>query len=158
MCATPLGFPVIGAYYEPIIQRFAVPTRGGRRYISLTVGHTDKIDRRDAVKGIAANFVHAADACHLQMIALALEQEAVEEAVLMPMVSVHDCFAFLACHAARSNEIVRDQWYRLHQNNLLNGIRESARLDLPNAVKLPDPPPRGSTDLKQIMKSFFAFN
>jgi DNA-directed RNA polymerase len=92
------------------------------------------------------------------MIALAVEKEAIEEAVLMPMASVHDCFAFLACHAARSNEIVRDQWYRLHQNNLLNGIRESARLDLPNTVKLPDPPPRGSTDLKQIMKSFFAFN
>ena len=155
---TPLDFPVVGAYYEPIIQRFAVPTRGGRRYISLTVGHTDKIEPRDAADGIAANFVHAADACHLQMIALAVEMEAIEEAVLMPMASVHDCFAFLACHAAPANEIIRDQWCRLHQTNLLDEVRESARRDLPNTAKLPDPPPRGSTDLKQIMKSFFAFN
>jgi DNA-directed RNA polymerase len=155
---TPLGFPVIGAYYEPIIKRFAVPTRGGRRYISLTVGHTDKIEPRDAANGIAANFVHAADACHLQMIALAIELEAIEEAIPMPMVSVHDCFAFLACHAARGNEIIRDQWDRLHENNLLNEVRESARRDLPNTVKLPDTPPRGNQDNKQIAKSFFAFN
>src|SRR5262249_17516131 len=33
----PSGFPVIGAYYKPVIQRFAVPTRNGRRYVNLTV-------------------------------------------------------------------------------------------------------------------------
>jgi DNA-directed RNA polymerase len=155
---TPLGFPVVGAYYGPIKQRFAIPTRNGRRYVTLIVGHTDEIDGHDARNGIAANFVHAADACHLQMVALALEQETIEEATLMPMVSVHDCFAFLACHAARGNEIIRDQWERLHRNNLLNEVRESARRDLPKTVKLPDAPPQGTLELKQIAKSFFAFN
>jgi DNA-directed RNA polymerase len=155
---TPLGFPVIGAYYKPVIHRFAVPTRSGRRYVNLIVGHKDEIDRRDAVDGIAANFVHAADGCHLHMVALAVEKEAIDEATPMPMASVHDCYAFLACHAARGNEIIRDQYIRLHRHNLLNEVRESARCDLPETANLPDLLQRDDLELEQIAKSFFAFN
>lgn len=74
------------------------------------------------------------------------------------MVSVHDCFGTIAPHAKRLNEIIREQFRRLHKrHNLLNDVRESARRDLPKSTELPLPPEIGDLELDEILSSFHAF-
>jgi hypothetical protein len=69
--------------------------------------------------------------------------------------SVHDCFACLAPHARRFNEIIREQFVRLHtQHDLLGQVREFARRNLPRGTALPVSPAKGTLDLKP---SYWAF-
>jgi DNA-directed RNA polymerase len=142
---TALGFPVVNAYYEPDKKRI-----GGRQLRrTFVIGDKDKIHKDDAMDGIAANFIHAADAAFLQLIAIAAKKEGI------PMVSVHDCAGTLAPRAGRLNEIARDQFERLHGRNLLNDILRATQLRLPKTAQLPNPPPIGNLALEQVAQSFF---
>jgi DNA-directed RNA polymerase len=144
-CNTSLSWPLINAYYKPDTKR--IEGRQLRR--SFVIGDKDDVDLKDAKDAIAANFIHAADAAHLQLVALAARREGI------PMMSIHDCYVTIAPRAGRLNEIARDQFIRLHRHNLLNDIREATRLNLPKTVQLPKPPPIGNGELEQVAQSFF---
>jgi DNA-directed RNA polymerase len=149
---TPLGLPVGNCYYIPEIHNISLKLNGRRRRVKFIVGDTDQVDRRKAVNSVTANFVHSADAAHLQMVALAAQAEGID------MVAVHDSFGCLAPRAKRFNQIVREQFYKLHTDyNLLAAVRESARRNLPRRVVLPPLPKTGSLDLTQVLKSQHAF-
>src|SRR5262249_28887271 len=97
----------------------------------------------------AANLIQSLDAAHLQMVVNAAAAEGIQ------MVSVHDCFGCLAPHAKRLNEIIREQFVRLHtQYDLLGQVRDFARRNLPRGTALPGPPAKGTLDLKP---SYWAF-
>jgi DNA-directed RNA polymerase, mitochondrial len=133
----------------------APPLKKGRsRRTKLVVRDKEDILEKKAVNAVAANFVHSVDAAHLQPVALAAAKEGIS------MVSVHDCFGCLAPHARRFNEIIREQFVRLHtRNNLLVGVWASARRDLSAAgrKKLPPPPKIGDLELEQVLNSYHAF-
>jgi DNA-directed RNA polymerase len=151
---TPLGLPVLNAYYEPLpSQRFSVTIAGKRRRADLITGDTDDVDN-GAWRKTTANFVHSSDACHLHMVANATAKEAI------PLATIHDCFGTIAPHARRLNEIVRQQFVQLHENyNWLEQVLASAKRDLPKSVhnKLPELPQRGDLDPSGVLQSFFAF-
>jgi DNA-directed RNA polymerase len=77
----------------------------------------------------------------------------------IPLATVHDCFGTTAPHARRLNQILREQFVRLHNHNLLEQVLEMAKHDLPKSAhdKLPELPPRGNLDLTGVLQSFFAF-
>jgi DNA-directed RNA polymerase len=149
----PLGLPILNAYYDPIKERYSVKINGRRRRTDVTIGDTDDIDPTGSRNSVTANFVHAADACHLQMVALAADKENI------PLATIHDCFGTLAPRAKRLNEILREQFVRLHRHNLLNELREAAKRDLPKRThaKLPELPKIGNLEIEGVLKSFFAF-
>jgi DNA-directed RNA polymerase len=152
---TPLGLPVHSRYHEPEIEIIRTPLKGGRsRRTKLVVGDKKKVLKRKAVNAAAANFVHSVDAAHLQLVALAAAKEGI------PMASVHDCFGCLAPHAQRLNEIIRQQFVRLHKrNNPLADVWASAKRDLSatGRKKLPLPPKIGDLDLDRVLNSYHAF-
>jgi DNA-directed RNA polymerase len=150
---TPLGLPVVNAYYKPIIKPVSVKIEGKRRRNNLIVGETKDISST-AKTSITANFVHSSDACYLHAVANATAKEAI------PLVTIHDCYGAIAPHARRSNEIVREQFVQLHENyNWLERALLSAKRVLPKSVhhKLPELPKRGDLDLSGVLQSFFAF-
>jgi DNA-directed RNA polymerase len=150
---TPLGLPVINRYHDPEIERLAVVVNGRRRDVKLTVGDKESIAKDQAEDAVTANFIHSADACHLQMVALAAADEKI------PMASVHDCYATIAPHAGRLNEIIREQFVSLHKrHNWLTGVLVSAKRDLRTDAGLPTSPPLGDLDIDRVVKSFHAFN
>jgi DNA-directed RNA polymerase len=149
---TKLGMTIRNDYFEPRTKRIAIRWNGRRRDLSWIVGETNEIDCKRAANSIAANFVHAADACHLQMVALAAADEG------LPMVTIHDCFGTNATHAARLNKILRQSFERLHRHNLLNEVWQAARRNLPKKVELPPQLSIGELDLAEIAENFFAFN
>jgi DNA-directed RNA polymerase len=143
---TPLGLPVINAYYKPQTKKFSFTLEGRRRRLTWTVGDTDEIGPRKAANSVTANFVHSCDAAHLHMIALAALSEGIE------MVSVHDSFGCLAPNAKRFNAIIREQFYRLHAEHDVLGA-----FSLPRGVVPPAQPQKGALDLRQVLNSFHAF-
>ena len=119
---TPLGLPALNVYYKPIKKTMSVKLNGRRRRANLIVGDSDKIDKRKSTNSITANVVHSCDAAHLQLVALAAAKENIQ------LTTIHDCFGCLAPQAKRLNEILREQFARLHKrHNWLNAIRESAK-------------------------------
>jgi DNA-directed RNA polymerase len=150
------SLPVLNAYYEALEpQTISVTLGGRRRQTDLIPGDGDDVDD-DAWRKITANFVHSTDACHLHMVVNAMTNEAI------PSVTIHDCYGSIAPHAKRSNQIMREQFVRLHENdtyNWLEHILASAKRDLPKSVhhKLPELPQRGKLDLSGVLQSFFAF-
>ena len=150
---TLLGLLVLNAYYEPIIDTISVKIDGKRRRTELITGDTDDIHTK-ANTSVTANFVHSFDACHLHMVANAVAKEAI------PLVPIHDCYGFLAPHAKRGNEVIREQFVELYEGyNWLEQVLLTAKRDLPKSVhdKLPKLPPRGNLDLAGVLQSFFAF-
>lgn len=70
--------------------------------------------------------------------------------------SVHDSFGAIAPRAARLNQIIREQFVRLHtRHNLLNEVRESAKRDL--HAEPPSLPEIGGLQIEDVLASFFAF-
>jgi DNA-directed RNA polymerase len=150
--SSPLGMPIINCYHQPKKERIPISINGRRRRMNLITGDKDAISKVDAKDAVTANFVHSVDAAHLQLVALAAAKENIG------MASVHDCYGFLAPNAGRGNEIIREQFVRLHKrHNLLNEVRESARRDLPKRTELPPLPEIGDLELDEILGSFHAF-
>jgi DNA-directed RNA polymerase, mitochondrial len=146
-----LGLPVLNAYYVPDLRRISVSLAGRRRRVSLVVGDTTEINRKGARQAVTANFVHSCDAAHLQMVANAAAAEAIN------MVGVHDSFGCIAPRAKRFNEIIREQFILLHEeNDMLAEILDTAKRDFPS-VALPSPPEKGDLDLNEILNSYHAF-
>jgi DNA-directed RNA polymerase, mitochondrial len=112
-----LGLPVINERHEPEMKNLSVKLNGRRRSMKFAVGDKPEISEKDAVKAVAANFVHSLDACHLQMVVLAATEEGIE------MASVHDCFGTIAPDAARLKEILPERFVHLHKrHNLLASV------------------------------------
>jgi DNA-directed RNA polymerase len=157
---TPLGFPAVNEYHPSITKQMKRPIidksgkqvlRNGKpvfRYTELAVGYKDSVKIGKAITAAAANFVHSADACLLQMIALACEQEAI------PMVSVHDCFATTANHAGRLKEICGERFLAMYEYDWLDNVWQSARSALPKSVELPPIPKRGNLNIQINFHTF----
>jgi DNA-directed RNA polymerase len=117
------------------------------------MGDTNDVGTK-AITSVTANFVHSSDACHLHMVGNAIAKEAI------PSGTIHDCYGFLAPHAKRGNEILREQFVELHEgNHWLEQVLLSAKRDLPKSAhaKLPKLPERGNLHLAAVLLSFFAF-
>src|SRR6266516_5612293 len=97
---------------------------------------------------IAPNLVHAMDACHLMLVALAAAAEAI------PLVTVHDSFGTLAPYAARLQEIIREQFAKLsRQHNPLAEVLECAKQISERPDKLPALPARGPWEPEAVLES-----
>ena len=148
---TPLGLPVINRYHEPKTKIISVSLKGRRRRVKFAVGDKPGIAKKKAINAVTANFVHSTDAALLQFVALAADKEQIN------LVTVHDCFGTTAPQAARLNEIIRENFVRLHKrHNLLVGVRETTKRDL-RVKNLPPVPAIGSAEIEDILGSFHAF-
>ena len=154
-CTMATGLSMLNAapdYFKSIIKRIKVPLANRTRWRNFTVGNTNEILVTEAVRAAPANFVHALDAAHLHLIALAAAAEKI------PLVAVHDSFATIATRAKRLNEITRDQFVALHEPYWLNAAWESVKRDLPKTAKVPRPPKRGPLDITDVRKNFRAYS
>jgi DNA-directed RNA polymerase len=157
---TELGFPVVNEYHPSITKQMKRPIlnkdgkqekRDGKpafRYTELAYDYEERIKIGKAVTAAAANFVHSADACLLHMVALARENE------VIPLVTVHDCYATIANHAGRLKEIAAEQFDAMYEYDWLANVWQSARDALPKSVELPAIPERGNLDFMGKPKNF----
>lgn len=152
---TPVGFPVVNGYYEPILKRVDIKIKGKRQRQTLLLGYTDKLKKSKQRSTIPPNVVHSYDACHLMMVAIEAKKRGINSMLL-----IHDSFGCLPTDMAEFANIVRLQFVKLYENHdPFQAIHENALLALTEKKqsKLTAPPPKGSLDITAILQSQYAF-
>jgi DNA-directed RNA polymerase len=145
---TPLGFPVYQSATKSDVKLVKTAINGG---IRLNVQYfTDEMDVRRMRQGASPNFVHSMDATHMMMVL-----NASVEAGITDFAMIHDDFGTHACHIDDFHKIIREEFVRLHSQNVLevfyNELTERYN------VKLPNLPAQGSLDLNEVLTSPFFF-
>ena len=152
---TPVGFPVVNGYYEPILKKINIQIRGRRMRNTLLLGYTENLKRTKQRSTIAPNFVHSYDACHLMMVALQAKKEGINSFLL-----IHDSFGCLPSDMERFAEIVREQFVVLYENHdPFMAIHENALIALSDKGRknLTEPPAKGTLKIDEIQRSKYAF-
>lgn len=104
------GFPVIQNYRKKDIREIRTVLQ------SITIRRSTSkspIDSRKQIGGIAPNFIHSLDALHLLMTNLAAKQNSIAFA------AVHDSYWTHACDVATLNQLLRQEFVRLHSSDIL---------------------------------------
>ena len=152
---TPVGFPVVNGYYEPILKQINITIKGKRQRQQLLLGYTDKLKKTKQRSTIAPNAVHSLDACHLMMVAIEAKKRGINSMLL-----IHDSFGCLPTDMAEFANIVREEFVQLYDNyDPFQAIHENAMIALSEKgqKKLTAPPPKGDLDIHAILQSQYAF-
>lgn len=147
--STPDGFPVQQRYMETKSKKHFV-WYGGRR-VRLTLREEGKgLDGRRQKLGIAPNYVHSLDACHLR----AVVNRMYEAGVTTSFAMIHDSFGVHACDVDELHYAIRDEFIKLYSGNVLADMAEAMR---PALGELPDVPADGDLDLEEVRRADFFF-
>lgn len=103
-------------------------------------------------RAIAPNIIHSLDATAMRMTVRALAQEGVVD-----MSMIHDSFAVHAAHTPVLARVLREQYARLFEGNILEDLASYWQSLLPDGVKLPDTPVRGDLDPRAVITSPYFF-
>lgn len=146
---TPSGFPVFQAYKD-IRSRQIRTVLGGKTYRPRYNEELDSINSRKQASGIAPNFVHSLDSAALALTVNSASQQGVGSFWM-----IHDAFG---CHAAdmpKMARVLRETFLEMYQEDVFENFihRASKVLPIEALVELPDTPPRGSLNLKQVLES-----
>ena len=151
---TPNGLPVQQNYMEVKQQVFQMRISGAKHRF-YNQEETGNIDSRGQAQGIAPNFIHSMDACHLQRVVVASYDVGNRNFAM-----IHDSFGTDIAHAGKLFKIIREQFVRLYENqNHLKNFFEDTQylLDNKSLTKVPDVPAFGNLVLKDVVKSDFCF-
>ena len=146
---SPVGLPVLQEYYDFDMQTVNVFVEGRRIRFERPIGPA-AVRKSKQKQGAAPNFIHSMDASHLMM--------TVNEAALYGIDSfamIHDSFATHAADTGTLFEVLRDQFARMYQDDVLMELYESLPPHVQEVVGLP--PARGTLDLSEVQESEYFF-
>ena len=151
---TPLGFPVVQPYRKAKGKLFKVWFQGQRVRLTLRV-ESQEVDKRKHALSVAPNFVHSLDATHLMMVVNRLHDEQVTNSYAM----IHDSFGVHACDVDELHYIIRDEFIKLYDEDILTQTYQSTLLALPGDKwpDVPTPPEAGDLDLEEVRDAEFFF-
>lgn len=122
------GFPVIQPYRQMNLR--AVKT--ALQDISFNQDHQFRnIDRSKQLNGVAPNFIHSLDAMHLQMVCLRARRSE-----NLTFAAVHDSFWTHACDVDLLSKIIREEFVRLHNSEVLENLRDDLAYSNKNCMQL----------------------
>ena len=142
----PTGFIVKQKYMKPVVKEVKTILNG--KLASLFSAHhmADKMDKVRQANGIAPNFVHSLDACHLMKTVLASYMDIQSFAV------VHDSFGTHACDMETLSENLRKTFIELYSEDVL------AKFAQEQSEKLPDLPRYGTLNIEDVANAEFFFS
>lgn len=155
---TPDGFPVWQEYKVQSGRRIDMVILGDVR-LQITVKSSskdDKIDARKQESGISPNFVHSLDGSHLRKtVAHAHDTYGVTFFAL-----IHDSFGTIPARAGHLFKAVRETFVDTYEDqDILADFREQFidQLHESQMEKMPALPRKGGLQIREILKSEFAF-
>ena len=152
--SSPVGFPVMQAYWDIKERRITTALQGGT--IKVTMGErTDKLDRKAQANGISPNFIHSCDAAHMMLTTVRATQEGIKSFAM-----IHDSFGTTAAETEDLFRIVRESFVEMYTDvDVLGGFREEIvrQLTEESVKELPELPGKGSLDLSGVLLSRFSF-
>ena len=151
---TPNGFPVQQNYMK--MKQETIQLRFNKARVRFyNQRETDDVDNRAQRNGIAPNFIHSMDACHLQRVVNAMKQLGDDNFMM-----IHDSFGTDCAHAGLLYKVIRQEFVNLYkdQNHLANFL-ESVKYLIGDDKwsKVPEIPAFGNLDLDLVKQSDFCF-
>lgn len=151
---TPNGFPVQQNYMK--MEQEMIRLRFNKAQLRFyNQQETDDVDNRAQRNGIAPNFIHSMDACHLQRVVNTMKRLGDNNFMM-----IHDSFGTDCAHAGLLYKVIREEFIGLYkdQNHLANFL-ESVKylLDDETLSEVPEIPAFGKLDLDLVAKSDFCF-
>ena len=146
---TPLGFPVLQDKKK--IKTKQVETELAGRF-RITVGNeSNKSDGLKNKLGIAPNFVHSMDACHLMMTCRLAVSIGITD-----LAFIHDDYGTHAGDVDNLHRIIREAFLELYQEN--SPLIDFKIFNEDNAsITLIDPPISGGLKLEEVLESPYFF-
>lgn len=166
---TPVGLPVLQRYPR-VKSRSVEVTIRGRIHQMLVAGEHGSPnpadffadgngpwnDARQALSGIAPNFIHSLDAAHLMMVANDCAEQGIGSLTV-----IHDSFGTHAGKTDKLATILRDSFVELYEGDPLAAFRAAAveqlQIDPEMAELVPPLPEKGDLDLTQIKQATYMF-
>jgi DNA-directed RNA polymerase len=148
MWTTPTGFVVVHENREPKEVRVAT---SDWTFVLYEQDETRKIDVRKQVDGIVAHFVHSLDAGHMMLTVIRLVAEGLRHFAM-----VHDSFGVHACDIDVLNRVLREEFVRIYSEPVLQNFLNEQRAAHPD-INLPEIPPTGDLDIRQVLDSPYFF-
>lgn len=145
---TPDGFPVWQAEYKTDDIRVRTQLAGDFR-IRLNP-YIDEIDSRKMRSSASPNFVHSADANHLRAIGRRCEKLNITD-----LAFIHDDCGTHACNTDALHKIIRETF--VEQYTLSDPIPDFYNFQSALGYELPEPPEKGSLDIKGVLQSEYFF-
>jgi len=150
---TPNGFRVEQSYSKTKSKDIVVQWDGVDSRLRLEVG-TNSLDVAGCVRGIAPNFVHSMDACHLQVTVANMDTYGVKDFAM-----IHDSFAVHACDTQLLSEVLRETFIAIYEGDTLGDLMVELSEQLAPEVfaELPAPPAMGTLNLECVRDSEYFF-
>ncbi|WKC56418.1 DNA-dependent RNA polymerase [Stenotrophomonas phage c9-N] len=141
---TPTGFPVVQVYYTAEVHRINTMLAGNMKIRVLSESDETNINRHK--NGIAPNFVHSGDACHLTLTTNGCVDDG-----MTAFHMVHDDYGTHAADAPRMAERIRTTFVDIYQtHDLLEEFRAAY-------IGVSEPPAMGDLDITQVIDSKYFF-
>ena len=151
---TPNGFPVQQNYMK--MKQETIQLRFNKARVRFyNQRETDDVDNRAQRNGIAPNFIHSMDACHLQRVVNAMKQLGDDNFMM-----IHDSFGTDCGHAGLLYKVIRQEFVNLYKDqNHLENFLESVKYLIGDdkLSKVPKIPAFGNLDLDLVKQSDFCF-
>jgi DNA-directed RNA polymerase len=144
---TPSGFPASQAYWE--VREHRINTRlAGTETIKIVVhSEADDPDSVRHASGLAPNFVHSLDASHLHRVSARCLHEGV-----CALMAVHDDYGTHAADAQQLFDLIRQEFVAMYTEH--DPVQEFFN----RYPMMGDPPPMGSLDIQEVLRSDFFFS
>lgn len=143
----PAGMLITQEYLRQDYKELSTVT--GRFRCSLLSDDREMI-RGKQINGVAPNFVHSIDAAHMANVVLRLK-----DLGIVDMHMVHDSYAVHPNHVQTLHQVVREEFVKIHERNLLQEFKDEVEQDL--GIVLPDYPKQGDFDVRRVLDSTYAF-
>ncbi|CAG8445151.1 9865_t:CDS:2, partial [Scutellospora calospora] len=111
---TPLDLPIVQPYRRPNKRQIKTHLQSINIVDSETPSPVNSIKQRAA---FPPNFIHSLDATHMLMTALACKEKG------LTFASVHDSYWSHACDVETMNNIIREQFFQLHNQPIMENLR-----------------------------------
>ncbi|MCL4120847.1 UNVERIFIED_CONTAM: hypothetical protein GTU68_007123 [Idotea baltica] len=150
---TPIGFLAIQDYRKTNGRRVDIKWAGS--FHKMTIQKTGtKLDAGRQSSGLAPNFIHSMDACHLMVTVNNCVEYGIKDFAM-----IHDSFG---CHASDTelhNQIIRECFIAMYTGDALNDFYEGLREQVPEDVfnKIDPPPAQGDLDISAVRESEYFF-
>lgn len=148
---TPAGLPVQQNYMakESTVVRLRI---AGRRIRLYSIKMSGDIDKSSQASGIAPNFIHSMDACHLQLCVNLAHDRGIRHFAM-----IHDSYGCPLAQTPALYQTIRESFIRMYQeNDVLEDFRN--QLQCLTTQTIPNPPIKDNLDLSLVMESKYIFS
>lgn len=147
----PSGFKVQQAY--PNVTERTVETTIAGKVIKLKLQEELlTLDKRRQSQGVSPNFVHSLDAA-----ALTFTVNSAVECGIESFAMIHDSYGTHAADTSLLRECLRQAFCQMYQFDVLQSFADEIQKGLPEGVKLPPLPKKGTLDINEVLRSDFFF-